>query len=102
MGEHCLKEVDAYFAVNPKNFYRHPARIAKEINEAREYVLPFRMLTAIVGKQQEVLREKERKRSVAVANDFRKVKKPGSAARRGKGSDHRIKKSGAKKRGVKG
>ena len=60
LGEKCDKVAKIYFSTNPKDLNRHPARIAKEINEACEDALPFRMLTAIVGKQQENLRGQER------------------------------------------
>ncbi|MCK4554587.1 hypothetical protein KAU19_06555 [Candidatus Parcubacteria bacterium] len=70
LGELCDKAAKIYFDANPRDLSRRPAWIAGSINEVRENALPFGMLTAIVGKQQKVLCEKGRQRSVAIAGSF--------------------------------
>ncbi len=100
LEEECRKLAIAHFSANPKDS-RHPGEIAKEL--LTENDLPLRMLTAILGQEQEKLFKEERKRLVALANNHRRVKKPGSSFRRGQGLGSKNGgEGGAKKRGVKG
>lgn len=88
---------------------RHPGEIAQEIidnckkgDPLPQSILP--MLTRAVANLQDELRQAERKRLTASYGGGRKIKKPGSAARRhnGHNSKAKVRMAGAKKRGVKG
>lgn len=86
LWEICTRETKNYFVANPKDLKRS-SLIAKKINETRitqgKHELPDWMLARAVDEKQEALREKKRQRSIAAANNFRGVKKPHSASKRG-------------------
>ena len=86
---------------------RRPGEIAQEIidnrRESNKDSLPPSMLTKAVANHLNKLREAERKRLTTSYSGGQKIKKPGSVAKRHNGHNGpRLKKAGAKKRGVKG
>ncbi len=118
LWEKCLSSAEQHFTVNSRD-KRHPGHIAEEINHritsrisritsriSEEEIHPYRMLTAAVAQAQKRYKEKERKElscsGVFFLERKERIKKPGSAARRGQNNGSERAKGGGKKRGVKG